>query len=93
MMTRKEFFNQILIKVGQAVNRIGPGQTAAPSANGRFQSIDLAFTELCPSLLALSADGLAEPTGKPGCQDLRRMIYQQMTDRIRHRDTDGNPIP
>jgi hypothetical protein len=89
MITRKQFFKEVLTGVGRAAAQIWAGVQDGQSHEAQNDSIDPAFTELSPSLLAMEAERLGGSAGK-ACDDaLRRRIYAQMAGRARQPGSDS----
>jgi predicted NACHT family NTPase len=85
MLSRKEFFKDLLFRVIHSVNdfaaEVESGSAEAIPALPRF---DLLATELNPSLLAIEAElrGIKLEAGK--AEELQREIYQKMVQNLQN---------
>jgi hypothetical protein len=79
MLSRKEFFKDLLFRGVRAVNDLtGEGQGRSGDHARPSHAIDLPATELCPSLLAIEAEirGIGLQDDRNG--ELRRAIYEKL---------------
>ncbi|MCJ8501842.1 hypothetical protein [Desulfatitalea alkaliphila] len=83
MMTRKQFFQHLLLKLAHAATGDRPQAPPKPSVNGSGPAM-LAFTELSPSLVAMEADvsGRSEDAHENPAA-LRRQLYARLRERAR----------
>jgi len=81
MISRKEFFKDLLFRGIRAVNDLpGDGEGRSEDHMGPGQGFDLPATELSPSLLAIEAEirGIDLQGGRT--EELRRAIYEKLTN-------------
>lgn len=94
MMTRKQFFQHLLLKLAHAATSDRPQAPPQPSVKASDPAM-LAFTELSPSLVALEADAAGHTDGAPEDRAaLRRQLYARLREHARpcggsfHNDAD-----
>ncbi len=91
MLSRKEFFNDLLFRGIRAVNDLCVGRKhGSTERSDPVSEFDLPATELSPSLLVIEAErrGIELKTGHS--EELRRKIYQELAHKGPGLDT-GRP--
>ncbi len=80
MLSRKEFFKDLLIRGVRAAREIAAvGEHPHPSDSSSEPGFDAAETELSPALLAIEAERRGLPAGKTDPGELRRAIYRELS--------------
>ena len=84
MLSRKEFFKDLLFKGIRAVNDLTVENEGRPGGNaGPGQGFDLPATELSPSLLAIEAELRGVRLQAGHAEELQREIYQALAPKNR----------
>jgi len=84
MLSRKEFFKDLLYKGTRAVNDLtGENEGRSGGNAGQGQGVDLPATELSPSLLAIEAELRGVRLQAGHAEELQREIYQELASKNR----------
>jgi len=84
MLSRKEFFKDLLFKGIRAVNDLtGENEGRSGGNAGPGQGFDLPATELSPSLLAIEAELRGVRLQAGHAEELQREIYQELAPKNR----------
>jgi hypothetical protein len=84
MLSRKEFFKDLLYKGTRAVNDLtGENEGRSGGNAGPEQAVDLPATELSPSLLAIEAELRGVRLQAGHAEELQREIYQELASKNR----------
>jgi hypothetical protein len=79
MLSRKEFFKDLLFRGVRAVNDLaGQGEGRASEHDEPRRGLDLSATELSPSLLAIEAEIRGVDLQDGHGEELRRGIYEKL---------------
>ena len=91
MLSRKQFFKDLLFKGIRAVNDLAGEDEKRPKEHEPpVDSFDLSATELSPSLLAIEAERRGLDLGGDGAEELRREIYRKLAQ---NRPQSGTDVP
>jgi hypothetical protein len=88
MISRKQFFSEIFVQVARTTAQIWNGHPE-DQPSPRDHCMDPAFTELCPSLMAMEAERLGADQDTSCDEDLRRNVYAELA----RRDTPDRQTP
>jgi hypothetical protein len=79
MLSRKEFFKDLLIRAARAINHLaGEGEGRSPGSAGAGHEFDLPATELSPALLAVEAECRGIDLQVKCTENLKREIYREL---------------
>jgi hypothetical protein len=79
MLSRKEFFKDLLFKWIRAANDLTGEKESRPGSHaGTGQGFNLPATELSPSLLAIEAELRGVRLQAGHAEELQRQIYQEL---------------
>jgi hypothetical protein len=89
MMTRKQFFRELLLNLGQAAS--GAWTDSAPELEPPHHTAQtLSASELSPSLMMMEAERLGmDNLSAVDSAALRRLLYAKMVDRTRTSGSDN----
>jgi hypothetical protein len=82
MLSRKQFFKELILRTAGAAARLCDNEGAAPDAGDRRVEPAFVFTELSPSLLAMEAERLGTPAGSRDAESLRQRLHMQMKQQV-----------
>jgi hypothetical protein len=83
VLSRKQFFKDLLFRGMQAVNDLTAGFEDRAAEHGqRDRGSDLRATELSPSLLAIEAELRGVRLQAGDAENLQREIYQELTQNL-----------
>ncbi len=82
MLSRKEFFKDLLARGIRAANELtGDEGRSAPSPGAPAGGFDLPATELSPALLAIEAECRGIDIEQVDADDVRRVIYEELVQK------------
>ena len=82
MLSRKEFFKDLLARGIRAANELTGGEgSSAPSPGAPAGGFDLPATELSPALLAIEAECRGIDIEQVDADDVRRVIYEELVQK------------
>jgi hypothetical protein len=85
VLSRKQFFKDLLFRGMQAVNDLTAGFEDRAAEHGQSdRGSDLRATELSPSLLAIEAELRGVRLRAGDAENLQREIYQELTQNLQN---------